>query len=104
MVDELNEFWDPDVRLCTAESPKFKLVALMYVACDIPAARKCCGFKGHSAKYGCSCCKFFPGGLGYKEFSGFDCVSWPEHDLQESYETLDTYRNAKHKLQGKQCR
>ena len=48
--------------------------------------------------------KIFPGGLGYKEFSGFDCVSWPEHDLQESYETLDTYRNAKHKLQGKQCR
>jgi len=26
----------------------------MCVACDIPAARKCCGFKEHSANLGCS--------------------------------------------------
>ena len=79
MVDELKEFWDPDVRLYTAESPKFKLlfiIALMCVACDIPAARKCCGFKGHSANYGCSHCKkVFPGGIGCEDFSGFDRAS-----------------------------
>ena len=43
MVDELNKFWNPGVRLYTAESPKFIKVALMCMACDIPAARKCCG-------------------------------------------------------------
>ena len=43
MVDELNEFWNPGVRLYTAESPKFINVALMCMACDIPAARKYCG-------------------------------------------------------------
>lgn len=90
MVDELKEFWNPGVRLYTAESPKFKLlfkVALMCVACDIPAARKCCGFKGHSANYGCSRCKkFFPGGIGCKDFSGFDRTTWPKRDLQEHRE------------------
>ena len=65
------EFWSSGVRLNTAESPMHKLLfklALMCVACDIPAARKCCGFKGHSANYGCSQCKkFFPGGFREKK-------------------------------------
>ena len=70
LVDELKEFWESGVRLNTAETqqykPLFKL-ALMCVACDIPAARKCCGFKGHSANYGCSRCKkMFPGDFGKK--------------------------------------
>ena len=29
---------------------------LLCVACDIPAARKVCGFLGHMAKLGCSKC------------------------------------------------
>ena len=68
-------------RLNTAESPKYKLLfklALMCVACDIPAARKCCSFKGHLANYGCSRCKkFFPGGFGErKDYSGFGTSQW----------------------------
>ena len=41
-VDELTEFWNQGVRLYTTESPKYKLlfkIALMCVACTIPAAR-----------------------------------------------------------------
>ena len=30
--------------------------ALIYVACDIPAAREVCEFVGHSALLGCSKC------------------------------------------------
>ena len=64
LVRELQEFWNPGIRLFTAESPRFKLqfrLALMCVACDIPAARKVCGFMGHSANLGCSrCLKLFP--------------------------------------------
>ena len=44
LVDELKDFWQSAVRLYTSASPNYKLlfrVALMCVACDIPAARKC---------------------------------------------------------------
>lgn len=85
LVKELKELWDTGIRLYTYESPSFKVlfkVALMCVASDIPAARKCCRFKGHSANYGCSRCKkFFPGGLGQKDFSGFERFDWPQQNL-----------------------
>lgn len=56
----------------------------MCVACDIPAARKCCGFKGHNANLGCSrCAKVFPGSFGEKDMSGFDRVQWPPRDIQK---------------------
>lgn len=87
LVDEFQEFWASGVRLYTAESPKYKLLfrlALMCVACDIPAARKCCGFKGHNANMGCSRCgKSFPGGFGSKDFSGFNRDRWPSRDLKK---------------------
>ena len=90
IVDELKEFWQPGVRLNTFESPKYKLlfkVALMCVACDIPAARKCCGFKGHSANHGCSRCKkFFPGAIGAKDYSGFDRSQWPPRKYEAHME------------------
>ena len=83
----------------TAESPNYKLLfrlALMCVACDIPAARKCCGFKGHSANYGCSrCMKLFPGGFGKKEFSGFDRSRWPPRTLEAHQEATRKLVNAK---------
>jgi len=75
------------VRLYTAESPKYKLLfrmALMCVACDIPAACKCCGFKGDSANLGCSrCLKLVPGSVGNKKFSGFDRETWPKCKLSQ---------------------
>ena len=61
IVKELQELWQ-GVRFCTSESPSYKVLirgALICAACDIPAARKLCGFKGHN---GCSkCSKHFPG-------------------------------------------
>ena len=62
----------------------------MCVACDIPAARKCCGFKGHSANYGCSrCMKLFPGGVGNKDFSGFNKLSWPPRTYEEHMKSVE---------------
>lgn len=76
LVKELQLFWN---RLFTAQSPKFKLqfkLALMCIACDVPAARKLCGFMGN---LGCSrYLKFFPGGFERKNFSGFDRDQWPK--------------------------
>jgi len=37
--------------------PQKFFAALLLVACDVPAARKLCGFLGHGAKRGCSKCK-----------------------------------------------
>ena len=45
----------------------------------MPAARKLCGFKGHSAHRGCSkCFKYFPSSFGEKtDYSGFERDLWP---------------------------
>lgn len=68
----------------------------MCVACDIPAARKCCGFKGHSANYGCSrCMKFFAGGFGKKDYSGFDRSQWQPRSLEVHQDVTQRLLNAK---------
>lgn len=65
----------------------------MCVACDIPASRKCCGFKGHSANYGCSqCMKFFPGVIGNKDFSGFDRSLWPARTYEDHMRAIDSIK------------
>ena len=53
--------------------------ALLCVGCDIPAARKVCGFVGHRALKGCSkCLLFFPTEhFGEKnDYSNFDRSKW----------------------------
>lgn len=52
--------------------------ALLCVACDLPAARKVCGFLSHSANLGCSRCyrNFGTGVFGIQDYSGFDRESW----------------------------
>ena len=61
LVDELNQLW---VGILMQTPQNISLVvraALICVACDIPAARKVCGFMSHNALLGCSkCLKQFP--------------------------------------------
>ncbi|MEW8562130.1 MAG: hypothetical protein AB2541_08490 [Candidatus Thiodiazotropha sp.] len=80
MVSELKHLWK-GVSMKTSNSPNGVLVrcALLCCAADIPAARKLCGFLGHSAARGCSkCLKVFPSGFGIKtDYSGFDKRLWP---------------------------
>lgn len=69
LISELQDLWK-GIRMYTSESPSVKVLvrgALICAACDIPAARKVCGFKGHNANHGCSkCFKFFPGPITKK--------------------------------------
>ena len=78
-VDELKALWK-GVRLQSSLStiPLVFRAALLCTSSDIPASRKLCGFKGHSAQLGCSrCLKRFPGSFGEKQdYSGFDRDSW----------------------------
>ena len=85
-VDELKAMWK-GVRLKSSLSSitlKFR-AALLCVSADVPAARKLCGFKGHSAHQGCSrCMKKFSGGFGEKkDYSGFDRENWPPRTNRE---------------------
>ena len=89
-VSELRALWQ-GVRLSTSLStiPLQFRVALLCTSSDIPATRKLCGFKGHSAELGCSrCLKKFPGGFGEKrDYSGFEREDWvkrknDEHRMQ----------------------
>ena len=60
VTTELNELWSNGIELChlsPAREPQKFFAALLLVACDVPAARKLCGFLGHGAKRGCSKCK-----------------------------------------------
>ena len=65
-VNELNALWK-GVKVNTYQSPSSAVEIMAAVLCfasDIPAARKLCGFLGHSAKRGCShCYKIFPEAL-----------------------------------------
>lgn len=84
LVQELKDLWT-GIHFYTSESPKYKVLvkgALICAACDIPAARKLCGFKGHNAHRGCSkCFKHFPGLMANKDYSGFDRNNWPQRDI-----------------------
>jgi len=80
LVEELSALWR-GIRFITSASPMFPFrfrAALLCASSDIPAARKLCGFLGHSANLGCSrCFKKFPGGFAErKDYSGFERDKW----------------------------
>ena len=76
LVDELKEFWDPGVQFYTFKSKLLFRVALMCVAQVVifQWQENVVDLKDIMlTSYGCSRCqKFFPGGFGKKDFSGFD--------------------------------
>lgn len=95
LVAELNSLWKDGISVKkhgSTENEKFH-AALLCVGCDIPAARKVCGFTGHGSNKGCSKCKkFFPGSVGTKiDFSGFEpCPSRSNNEhRQEAQEILN---------------
>ena len=97
-VDELQALWE-GARLKSSLSsiPLMFRAALLCVSADIPAARKLCGFKGHSAYRGCSrCLKVFPGGFGEKtDYSGFDRENWPSRSNREHRQHAKRIKNCK---------
>ena len=86
LVKELNQLWTEGFQCrssFTGTLHKFK-AALLCVACDLPAARKLCGFLGHCARKGCSKCnKSFGGTFGKRDYSGFERDEWHKRDDKE---------------------
>ena len=97
IVDELKALWK-GVKLSTSQSStalKYR-GALILVSANLPAVRKLCGFKGHSAHRGCSkCFKFFPGSFKDKtDYSGFNRDSWPPRNIDSHRRHAEMVRKA----------
>ena len=77
LVTELLQLWDGVQMKLPDSTVKVVHVALLAVACDMPASRKVCGFLSHSANLGCPrCyCTFSEGSL-HHNYSNFDRSSW----------------------------
>ena len=56
LVTELKQLWKGVPLKNSFGHPVLTRAALLCCSCDIPAARKVCGFRGHRAKKGCSKC------------------------------------------------
>jgi len=90
LVNEMQVLWK-GIRLHSSWSsiPLLYRGAILLAASDIPAARKVCGFKGHSAERAClKCFKAFVGSVKTgRDFSGFDRDHWPRRckDLHRKY-------------------
>ena len=76
LVAELNQSWKDGIKFKAngASNAEIYHAALLCVGCDVPAARKVCGFTGHASCKGCSkCTKAFPGTVSSKiDFLGSD--------------------------------
>lgn len=100
VIDELNALWKGlQLQTSSNRSPQLYRAAILLSSSDIPATRKLCGFKGHSAHRGCSkCFKFFPGTFSEKtDYSGFDIDDWPLRSNETHRLNANKVRNAPNK-------
>ena len=109
VVDELNALWKGlSLRSSLTPVPLKIVAALLCVASDVPAARKACGFKSHSANLGCSkCYKLFPGGFAVKkDYSGYNRTTWTKRSKEKhnrhSVKLLDCSTRKQYEEKAKQ--
>jgi len=53
---------------------------------------KVCGFLSHSADFGCF--KRFPGGVGCKDYSGFDKTQWPARNVHDHRKLVEVIQQS----------
>ena len=98
LVDELQQLWTGVPLTSNLGITILVRAALICIACDIPAARKVCGFVGHQALHGCSkCLKEFPTrNFGDKaDYSGFNRAEWLLRDGTSHRQHVNDHRLAK---------
>ena len=77
LVNDLLDLWRGIPMNVQGLGEKYVRAALLCVSSDSPAGRKACGFLNHNAHLGCTKCKkVFSGGVGQKNYSGFDREKW----------------------------
>ncbi len=96
LVEELKKLWTGVVLKDINNRSILVRAALLCSSCDIPAARKVCGFVGHGALKGCSKCllSFPTASFGEKpDCSNFDRSQWTPRTNEQHREIADKYRN-----------
>lgn len=106
LVEELRDLWN-GISVTIGTSPKRTIMvrlAVMCIACDIPAVRKMCGFAGHSACLGCSKCKHrFEQKSWGMDYSGFDRTQWELRNSIEHIEHARQYLSAQTASHQSEC-
>ncbi|OAD70543.1 hypothetical protein PHYBLDRAFT_102129, partial [Phycomyces blakesleeanus NRRL 1555(-)] len=105
LVAELNQLYG-GVVMPTVQCPSGALVraALLLVACDIPAARKTCGFTSHSSTCACNKCnRQFPRlpDSNAVDYSGFVFSEWVPRTDAENRRDAELWRMASSDAQRK---
>ncbi|XP_016126125.1 uncharacterized protein [Sinocyclocheilus grahami] len=103
LVDELEELWS-GIILEDSSFLGYQVyrAALLCLASDIPASRKCGGFVGHGAYRGCHKClkTFSKKEFGAKmDFSGFDRSSWESRISKDHIHYAGLSKRAKTKAE-----
>ncbi|KAG2192664.1 hypothetical protein INT47_009234 [Mucor saturninus] len=98
LVDELEELYQ-GIILKTHQCPSGVRIraALFVVACDIPAARKVCGFTSHTSTNAChKCNRQFTrlAGTSSVDYSGFDFSKWLLRTRDDNRKDAEVWRNA----------
>ncbi|OAD65777.1 hypothetical protein PHYBLDRAFT_102100, partial [Phycomyces blakesleeanus NRRL 1555(-)] len=98
LVDELMELYK-GIKIKTHQCPNSTSIraALLMVACDIPAARKVCGFTSHTSTNACHKCKrqfSRLAGTSSVDYSGFDFSKWLLRTKNANRKDAEIWRNA----------
>ena len=101
LVEELKLLWSGQLmNIGSLHEQRLVRCAIICVACDLPASKKVAGFLGHTANLGCSkCLKVFPGGVGNKDYSGFDRTMWPPRTNSSHRSAVLRTKNCPNKTQ-----
>ncbi|OAD67409.1 hypothetical protein PHYBLDRAFT_102124, partial [Phycomyces blakesleeanus NRRL 1555(-)] len=105
LVEELNELY-PGVILPTAQCPSGAVVhaAILLVTCDIPAARKTCGFTSHASTNACYHCNWkftcIPN-TSKIDYSGFVFSDWVLSTDEDNCHNAEKWRCAITKVERK---
>lgn len=102
LVGELQQLWQGIPMQLHNGLPVLVRAALLCVGCDIPAARKVCGFVGHRALKGCSKCllSFPTARFGEKgDYSNFDRSNWEPRTNHSHREIAHKYKQCNTRLQ-----
>lgn len=96
LVDELCKLWTGVMLKNVHGAQVIIRAALICVACDVPAARKVCGFLSHNALHGCSkcLCKFPTINFGDRpDYCNFDRSQWGTRNRIEHIEQALKHKN-----------
>ena len=96
-MTELLKLWNGVQLSIHSKGRHVVRAALLSVGCDLPAARKPCGFLSYVANLGCSHCYVkFSGGFGQRNYSNFRRESWKPRTNAQHRADVEKIKNVKH--------